>query len=140
MVKEDCIFCRIANGEIPSAKVYEDEDVTAFLDLAPANRGHVLVVPKRHYANALDFPCDLAPAVCLAVRKVAGALVKVLDAKGFNVFQNNGPAAGQSVFHIHWHIIPRFADDGLSMWRQGSYPSQEDMNELAEKISGAVQK
>jgi len=138
MFKEDCIFCRIANGEIPSAKVYEDDEVLAFLDLAPANRGHVLIVPKRHYTNALDFPCEAAPAICQAVKKVGGALVEALNARGFNVFQNNGPAAGQTVFHIHWHIIPRFENDGLAMWAQGSYPSQEEMNALAEKIAGAV--
>ena len=138
MFKEDCIFCRIANGEIPSAKVYEDDEVLAFLDLAPANRGHVLIVPKRHYTNALDFPCEAAPAICQAVKKVGGALVEALNARGFNVFQNNGPAAGQTVFHLHWHIIPRFEHDGLAMWAQGSYPSQEEMNALAEKIAGAV--
>ncbi|MBP3730516.1 MAG: HIT family protein [Mailhella sp.] len=140
MPEENCIFCRIANGEIPSAKVYEDENVMAFLDLAPVHAGHTLIVPKKHIKDALAFPAELASAVAAAVQKVARALVAATGAQGFNVLQNNGLAAGQTVFHIHWHIIPRFEGDGLEMWRQGSYLDASAMQEMAKKISLAVQK
>ena len=139
MPEENCIFCRIANGEIPSAKVYEDESVVAFLDLSPVHAGHTLVVPKTHVKDALEFPAGLAPAVASAIQKVAKALVAATGAQGFNVMQNNGVAAGQTIFHIHWHIIPRFDGDGLEMWRQGSYPDPSAMQELAKKIALAVQ-
>ena len=140
MQAEDCVFCRIADGRIPAAKVYEDENVAAFLDLSPVNPGHTLVIPKKHCKDILDFPCELAPAVCAAVQKIAGALISATGAKGVNVLQNNGIAAGQSVFHIHWHIIPRYEGDGLELWHQHPYPSPEAMREMAAKLSLAVQK
>lgn len=140
MQAEDCVFCRIADGRIPAAKVYEDENVAAFLDLSPVNPGHTLVIPKKHCKDILDFPCELAPAVCAAVQKIAGALISATGAKGVNVLQNNGIAAGQSVFHIHWHIIPRYEGDGLELWHQNPYPSPEAMREMAAKLSLAVQK
>ncbi|MBR4423580.1 MAG: HIT family protein, partial [Mailhella sp.] len=106
----------------------------------PVNPGHTLVIPKKHCKDILDFPCELAPAVCAAVQKIAGALISATGAKGVNVLQNNGIAAGQSVFHIHWHIIPRYEGDGLELWHQSPYPSPEAMREMAAKLSLAVQK
>ena len=138
MQAEDCIFCRIAEGTIPSAKVYEDENVVAFLDLSPVHPGHALVIPKAHYKDILEFPCGLAPAVCSAIQNVAKALMTVTGASGCNVLQNNGVIAGQSVFHVHWHVIPRFDGDGLELWRQGSYADDGAMQEMAEKMARAI--
>ena len=137
MSAENCVFCRIAAGDIPSAKVYEDDQVIAFLDLAPVHPGHVLVVPKEHYADILGFPAECAAAVCGAVQKVAAAQMKALGATGVNVLQNNGAAAGQAVFHIHWHVIPRFDGDGLRLWNQKSYGDGE-MLQTAEKLAAAI--
>ncbi len=139
MQAEDCVFCRIADGRIPAAKVYEDEDVAAFLDLSPVHPGHTLVIPKKHYKDVLEFPSELAPAVFSAIKKIAGALISATGASGINVLQNNGPAAGQSVFHIHWHVIPRFEKDGLELWPQGSYADAGAMQEMAKKISLAIE-
>jgi len=135
MPEESCIFCRIAKGDIPCAKVYEDSDVLAFLDLAPVHPGHVLVIPKAHYADLLAFPAELAPAVMAAMKKVAAAVMKATGATGVNVMQNNGLSAGQTMFHIHWHIIPRFEGDGLAMWDQGSYPNMEAMQAMAANVA-----
>ena len=133
------IFSKIAAGEIPSYKCAENEKFYAFLDINPLVKGHTLVIPKKHFKDILDFPCELAPAVCATVQKIAGALVAATGAKGVNVLQNNGIAAGQSVFHIHWHIIPRYEGDGLELWHQSPYPSAEAMQEMAAKISRAIQ-
>ena len=119
MTDANCIFCRIASGEIPCAKVYEDEYVLAFLDLAPVHPGHTLVIPKTHDKDMLEVPAELGTAVFAAIQKVAAAVLEATGAQGFNVMQNNRLAAGQTVFHIHWHIIPRFEGDGLDMWAQG---------------------
>ena len=120
MSEEKCIFCLIAKGEIPCAKVYEDDCVLAFLDLSPVHPGHTLVIPKTHYKDMLEVSCDIAPAVFAALKKVGAAVMKATGASGFNVMQNNGLSAGQTMFHIHWHIIPRFDGDGLGVWEQGN--------------------
>jgi len=135
MTDANCIFCRIATGDIPSAKIYEDENVLAFLDLAPVHPGHTLVIPKNHYKDMLEVPAELGPAVFAALQKVAGAVVKATGAQGFNIMQNNGLAAGQTMFHIHWHIIPRFDDDGLAMWAQGKYSDAAAMQEMAASVA-----
>lgn len=135
MTDATCIFCRIATGEIPCAKIYEDDNVLAFLDLAPVHPGHTLVIPKEHYKNMLEVPAELGTAVFAVLQKVAGAVMKATGAQGFNVMQNNGIAAGQTVFHIHWHIIPRFDDDGLGMWEQGKYPDAAAMQEMAANVA-----
>ena len=140
MPEESCIFCRIAHGEIPCAKVYEDEYVLAFLDLAPVHPGHALIIPKTHHANMMEFPCELAPAVFSALKKVGAAVMEATGASGINVMQNNGLDAGQTVFHIHWHIIPRFEGDGLKMWPQGSYATPEEMQDMAAHVASHLQK
>ena len=134
MTDANCIFCRIAKGEIPCAKIYEDDNVLAFLDLSPVHHGHTLVIPKNHYKDMLEVPAELGTAVFAALQKVAAAVMKAAGAQGFNVMQNNGLAAGQTVFHIHWHIIPRFENDGLTMWAQGSYPDGA-MQAMAAKVA-----
>ena len=135
----DCIFCRIVQGEIPCAKVYEDAHILAFLDLGPVREGHVLVIPKEHHANLLETPDILAPAIFAALRKVGRAVMKAMGATGFNVLQNNFPASGQAVFHVHWHIIPRTDGDGLTLWPQGSYSDTAAMQKTAAAIAACLE-
>jgi len=138
MIVEDCIFCKIIRGEIPCAKVYETHTVLAFLDIAPVNKGHALVIPKAHYENIWELPASLATEMLIAVQTVGQALKDGLGAQGMNLGMNNGAAAGQLVMHAHWHLIPRFADDGLTLWPQKSYDSPEEMGLTALKISGTI--
>jgi histidine triad (HIT) family protein len=117
----DCIFCRIIAGEIPAHKVYEDEATLAFLDINPASRGHTLVIPKQHAADLHSLSPDALAATARATQTVARLLRRGVQAEGINVLQNNGPAAGQEVFHYHVHLIPRWQGDRtLSMWRPGA--------------------
>ena len=134
MKNENCIFCKILNGDIPSAKLYEDEEFAIILDVGPASFGHALILPKEHYANVFEMPEELlAKAVSLA--KVWGEkLVKGLNADGLNLVQNNGLAAGQTVFHFHLHLIPRYENDSVGeMWRPGSL-SAEQREEILAKV------
>lgn len=113
-----CIFCKIANGDLPSEKVYEDEHVFAFMDITPVTKGHLLVIPKNHYENVYDLPTDEASHLFSVVPKLAQALKETFQQegmKGLNVLQNNGAEAGQSVFHFHMHLIPRYdkQEDGF---------------------------
>ena len=136
---ENCIFCKIANGVIPSATVYEDDDFRAILDIAPAHKGHVLLLPKNHFDNLLCADDDIAAKALPIVKRIANALKTVTGCDGINVLQNNGTAAGQSVFHLHIHIIPRFEGDGiLPVWDQGSYADGEAA-EWAAKIASALE-
>ena len=139
MSEEKCIFCLIASGDIPSAKVYEDDTVLAFLDLSPVHPGHTLVIPKKHYKDMLEVPSELGTAVFAALKKVGAAVVKATGATGFNVMQNNGLSAGQTMFHIHWHIIPRFDGDGLGAWEQGNYPDTAAMQAMAAKVASCLE-
>ncbi len=129
----DCIFCKIIAGDIPSYKVYEDNNVLAFLDIAPINYGHTLVIPKKHYANLEEIPEDLLCKVTKAVKKVGKAIKEGLGVNGYNVGENNNPVAGQIVPHIHFHIIPRKENDGLTMWPQKKY-ADDEAEEVLEKI------
>ncbi len=122
---QDCIFCKIASGDIPCAKVYEDDKVIAFLDIAPMKKGHTLVVPKEHHKGLIDMPDNILAETIKAVKKVAKAVVKATNADGFNIEQNNGSVAGQGVMHFHFHIIPRHENDGLNHWPQGKYEEGE---------------
>lgn len=134
MKNENCIFCKILKGDIPSAKLYEDEEFAIILDVGPASFGHALILPKEHYANIFEMPEELlAKAVALA--KVWGEkLVKALNADGLNLVQNNGLAAGQTVFHYHLHLIPRYENDGVGeLWTPGSL-SAEQREELLAKV------
>ncbi|MDD5011982.1 MAG: HIT family protein [Phycisphaerae bacterium] len=131
---DNCIFCKIASGQIPSVKIYEDEKVIAFLDIGPVSDGHALVIPKQHYTKVHECPPDVLSAVVSVLPKVAGAVFAALGADGYNVLCNNGRAAGQLVEHLHFHIIPRKSGDGVfSHWPAFEYP-QGKAEELAEKI------
>ena len=129
----DCIFCKIIAGEIPSATVYEDDDVKAILDVNPAAKGHVIVLTKTHAANVFEISEEaLSKAIC-AAKKIATALKKTYNCDGVNILQNNGEAAGQTVFHLHIHVIPRFEGDTVSVgWKPGEMPT--DMDETVAAI------
>lgn len=135
MRDENCIFCKIAGGEIPSSTIYEDEDFRVFLDLNPASRGHALIVPKDHYVNLLDLDDELCSKVLVLAKKLAAKMKEALKCDGINVVQNNGEAAGQTVLHFHLHLIPRYQDDGAGItWTPGSV-SSEEMKELVELLT-----
>ena len=129
---ENCIFCKIIKGDIPAAKVYEDDHSFAFLDIKPVNPGHTLVIPKKHFENVHVMPDDLVGNVSIAAKKVADALLKV-GAKGVNIKMNNGVAAGQDVFHAHVHVMPRYGNDSFTHWVGKEYDGNE-RELVAEKI------
>lgn len=135
---ENCIFCMLANGEIPTATVYEDDTFRAILDIAPAHKGHVILLPKTHAANIFELDEEVAAKALPVVKKIAAAVKAATGCDGINILQNNGSAAGQSVFHLHIHIVPRFEGDGiLPVWPQGSYADGEAA-EWAERISAEI--
>ncbi len=134
----DCIFCRIANGEIPSATVFEDEYVRGILDLGPAARGHVLVLPKEHMKDAAEATEAMLGHMMAVGARIGRAQMKAFGADGFNLIQNNGEAAGQSVFHLHLHVIPRRkGDQAVGLWRPGK-ATPEEMEETAKALCGAL--
>jgi histidine triad (HIT) family protein len=125
-MNDNCIFCKIANGIIPSATVYEDDDFRAILDIAPAHKGHVIILPKEHADNLFELPEDIAAKVLPVAKKVATAVKKTTGCDGINILQNNGTAAGQSVFHLHVHVVPRYEGDGiLPVWPHEDYAEGE---------------
>ncbi|MFC1648572.1 HIT family protein [Nanoarchaeota archaeon] len=130
----DCIFCKIIAGGIPSSKVYEDDDFYAFLDINPVNKGHTLVIPKKHCRALLDFPVELETKMMEVLKKVAKAVKEATEADGFNITMNNEPAAGQAVFHAHFHIIPRFHGENQIRWAHVPYDEGE-MDILREDIA-----
>ncbi|MGN0290364.1 MAG: HIT family protein [Lachnospiraceae bacterium] len=110
MKKDDCVFCKIAAGEIPSRKIYEDKDVIAIMDLSPTSKGHSLIIPKEHYTNIYDIDEDIAAKIMKVAKKLATKMTVSLNCDGFNLLQNNGATAGQTMFHFHLHLIPRYED------------------------------
>lgn len=134
----DCIFCKIAAGEIPSATLYEDEDFRVILDLGPASRGHALILPKAHYANLYEIPDELAAKAMVLAKKIASAGTKALRCDGYNIVQNNGEAAGQTVFHFHMHLIPRYTGDGAGVtWTPGTL-TEKDKQEIIACMTEAL--
>ena len=125
--KDDCIFCKIANGEIPSTTIYEDDDFRVFFDIAPASKGHCLIVPKEHFDNVFEMNEETAGKLFVLATKVARSLKKELNLEGLNIVQNNGTIAGQTVFHFHMHMIPRYTGDTVNV---GWKPGEADMDEL----------
>ena len=136
-MEQNCIFCKIAKGEIPSIKVYEDDKFIAFEDMNPSNKGHTLIVPKEHSEDILDMKGEKAELIGM-IQKIGAACMKGLDAQGFNVMINTKPAAGQVIFHTHVHIIPRYEGDGLKHWPQKE-ASEEERIMNAEKIIKALE-
>lgn len=127
---EDCIFCKIAKGEIPSATIYEDKEFRVILDLGPATRGHALILPKTHCENILAMPDELAAKAMVLAKKMTEKMMDVLKCDGLNIVQNNGSAAGQTVFHFHMHLIPRNQGDQAGVtWTPGTL-KEDDREEL----------
>jgi histidine triad (HIT) family protein len=135
----DCIFCRIAAGELPAVRVLETPVVLAFLDIAPVNYGHTLVIPKSHYQNLLDLPDALWQEMGRVCRRMAQALRTAFYAQGFNVQMNNFEAAGQVVFHAHLHVVPRYYTDGLKLFPQESY-QPGDMEKTGAQLRRILEK
>lgn len=136
MKKDDCIFCKIANGEIPSATVYENNDFRVIFDIAPASKGHALILPKQHYNDIFDMDAETGGRLFSLATAVARSLKKELGCEGMNIVQNNGAIAGQTVFHFHLHLIPRYAGDTVNI---GWQPGEVDADELKE-MAKAVKK
>ena len=131
----DCIFCQIVSGQIPSSKVYEDEEVLAFLDITQVTKGHTLVIPKKHYRNMLEMDAEAASSLFARVPKIAKQLQEKLGASGVNIINNNEEAAGQTVFHTHVHLLPRFdATDGLRLTFETHEPDFAALAQLAQEI------
>ncbi len=135
---KDCVFCRIVAGEIPSVRLHEDNDVLAFLDIAPIVKGHALVIPKAHHPLLTDVPVETLHRVMEVVQRLAAAQRRGLKADGINIHQCNGAAAGQVVPHLHFHVIPRFVNDGHHWnWRATRYADDAEMRSLADRICRA---
>jgi histidine triad (HIT) family protein len=130
---DDCIFCKIIRGDIPATKIYEDADVAAILDIQPANPGHCLILPKRHYSGLAETPDSELCAIFSAAKKAGQAAMRATGADAYNVIINNGQVAGQVIFHTHIHVIPRFPDDGHRHWQKKDVP-EEKMMEVAAKM------
>lgn len=131
---EDCIFCKIAAGEIPSATLYEDEDFRVILDLGPASKGHALILSKEHYRNLFDLSDEAAAKALVLAKKMINKLRDVLNCDGYNIVQNNEEAAGQTVFHFHMHLIPRYEGDHVGLgWSMGEL-SETDKEEILSRL------
>ena len=131
-MRNDCLFCAIADGEIPAFKLYEDEMYIAYLDINPFSYGHTLVIPKAHYENLDSIDENALKDLIVRVKKIASHISSVLSAKGYNILQNNGEAAGQTVKHIHFHIIPRFEGDKIAF--ENTPGDMEKLKALAERL------
>lgn len=135
MRKEDCIFCKIANGEIPSKTLYEDEEFRVILDLSPATSGHALIMPKEHAANLYELPDEDASKVLVLAKRMATLMKDKLNCDGLNLVQNNGETAGQTVMHFHMHVIPRYENDGQKInWVPGE-ATPEELEAVAKQIT-----
>lgn len=134
MKDENCIFCKLANGDIPTATLYEDEDFRVILDANPASKGHALILPREHYANLYELDDALAAKALVLAKKMVTKLTDILGCDGYNVVQNNGETAGQTVFHFHIHLIPRYKDDNVGLrWNQTEL-TDEDRDDILSRI------
>ncbi|KAF5067834.1 Protein hit [anaerobic digester metagenome] len=130
----DCIFCKILNGDIPSATIYEDEEFKAILDRFPANQGHVLILPKEHSANIFEIDPQLAGRLFTLATKIAREMKHILGFEHMNVMQNNGTVAGQTVYHFHLHLIPRYENDGITIAYQPMDLTDEQISDMRKKL------
>ncbi len=135
MRDENCIFCKIANGDIPSKTLYEDEEFRVILDLGPATKGHGLILPKEHFKNLYELPEEKAAKVMKLAKRMAATMTEKLSCDGFNLVQNNGEVAGQTVFHFHMHLIPRYKEDGQKIGWEAKAPTQEELEEIKNIIT-----
>ena len=134
-MKDDCIFCKLANGVFPTNSIYEDDDFNVILDLGPATKGHALILPKEHYKNIYELPEETAGKVFKLAKKLATEMTDKLGADGFNIVQNNNEVAGQTVFHFHIHLIPRYKNDGQSINWNPTSPTSEELTEVKEVLT-----
>lgn len=134
MKDDSCIFCKIANGEIPSKTLFEDDSFRVILDLGPATEGHALILPKNHYRNLFEMDEAVAADVMKLAKKMATKMKDKLGCDGFNLVQNNEECAGQTVFHFHMHLIPRYIGDGQKIGWKPSEVSQEELEEIMKQI------
>lgn len=133
-MQDSCIFCKIANGSIPSKTIYEDEDFRVILDLGPATKGHALILPKQHSDNLYELPDETASKVMLLAKKLVTRMTEKLQCDGFNIIQNNGEVAGQTVMHYHLHLIPRYQNDGQKILWKPTEVSQEELEQVKNSI------
>lgn len=134
-MKDDCIFCKLANGVFPTNSIYEDEDFNVILDAGPATKGHALILPKEHYANIYEIDDEVLAKAMKLAKKIIVHEKEALGCDGYNIVQNNEPAAGQTVFHFHVHLIPRYEGDGAGIagWKPNTF-SDEVMTEIKESM------
>ena len=135
MKDENCIFCKIGSGDIPSYKLYEDEDFKVFLDLSPTSYGHALIIPKEHYKNLFELDDTIASKALVLAKKVGAAMMNTLHCDGLNVLQNNGEAAGQTMFHIHIHLIPRYKEDDTKIIFAENSLTEDDAKKIIDLIT-----
>ncbi len=133
-MKDDCIFCKLANGVFPTNSIYEDEDFKVILDMGPATKGHALILPKEHYKNLYELPEETAGKVFKLAKKLAVQMTEKLGADGFNIVQNNNEVAGQTVFHFHMHLIPRYEGDGQHILWEPTSPTPEELVAIKEQL------
>lgn len=139
MRDENCIFCKIAAGEIPSRTIYEDDSFRVIMDISPAAKGHAIILPKNHAADIFELPEEDASKILIVAKKVASAMKKALKCDGVNILQNNGEVAGQTVFHLHVHVIPRYQDDQVKIkWSPITTFTEEEMDALHKEIVSAI--
>lgn len=136
MKKDDCIFCKLANGDIPTRSIYEDEEFNVILDVAPATKGHALILPKNHAANLYELLDETAAKTLVLAKKLITSMTEKLNCQGFNVVQNNGETAGQTVLHFHMHLIPRYEGDGQNMLWEPQTFSDETLDEIRDTLKG----
>lgn len=136
MKDDNCIFCKLANKDIPTNIIYEDDRFTVILDASPATKGHALILPKNHAANIYELPDEDASAVFVLAKKLATKMTEILHCDGFNIVQNNGEVAGQTVFHFHMHLIPRYLNDGNQdklTWNHAEF-TPDEIAEIAAEL------
>ena len=135
MIDNNCIFCKIANGEIPSKTLYEDEEFRVILDLAPVTKGHALILPKSHFKNLYELPDETAQKVMKLAKKMATTMTEKLECDGFNLLQNNNEIAGQTIFHFHMHLIPRYENDNQKIAGNPTEMTQDELEEIKKQIT-----
>lgn len=135
MIDNNCIFCKIANGEIPAKTLYEDEEFRVILDLAPATKGHALILPKSHFKNLYELPDETAAKVMKLAKKMATTMTEKLGCDGFNIVQNNNEVAGQTVFHFHMHLIPRYENDNQRISWNPTEMTQDELEAVKKQIT-----
>lgn len=138
MKDSNCIFCKLANSEIPTNTLYEDDEFKVILDLSPASKGHALILPKNHFRNMYDIDDEVLAKAMRLAKKMVKVMTKELNADGFNIMQNNEEVAGQTVFHFHIHLIPRYKNDNAIKFWKPMEMDEDELKGLADKISKAV--